>query len=47
MKTRERKDWPFAVVMTLLLLIALVGAMLDPSCHRQSAGPWSRVGPSR
>jgi hypothetical protein len=35
MKTRSSKDRPFAVAVTLLLLIALVGAVLDPSCHRQ------------
>lgn len=42
-QTQESKEWPFAVFMTVLLLIALVGAMLNPSCHRQSDHPDSHL----
>jgi hypothetical protein len=46
-KPREGKDWPVAVFMTVLLLVALVGAMLDPSCHPVNDPPSDRLGPVR
>jgi len=47
MKTRARKDWLYAVLMTALFCIAVMGVMFDPSCRRESEGTGSRIGQFR
>jgi hypothetical protein len=39
------KDWPFAITLTVLVILTLVLALFDPSCRRQDESP--RTGSSR
>lgn len=38
MKKPSVRDWPFTIAMTVLLIVTLVLAFLDPSC--QYRGEW-------
>lgn len=33
MKQPPDRDWPFAITLTVLIIVVLVAVMLDPSCH--------------
>lgn len=41
MKESGDKDWFFAFAMTALAILALVLAILDPSCQRRNEEPGS------